>query len=177
MPPVRRHRIGDQPPAVIHPDPDPAASDLCRDLAELRDRERHYPGCRDYDRPHHGAVAGLLIETSQNCRAARGPKIMAKGRYRDTVRSTDDQVVMTPGLKWVNRLLLTRVGWAGRHLALPFLTALAPSGRYDWQKGHRRKRFADYAQQMLDCLRRQDASPYQPASPRRPGQIGRPRVV
>ena len=37
MPPVRRHRIGDQLPAVIHPDPDPAAIDLCRDLAAQTD--------------------------------------------------------------------------------------------------------------------------------------------
>ena len=29
-----------------------------------------------------------------------GRKIVAKGRYRDPVRSTDDQVVMTPGLQW-----------------------------------------------------------------------------
>ena len=33
MPPVRRHRIRDQMPAVIHPDPDPAAFELCRELA------------------------------------------------------------------------------------------------------------------------------------------------
>ena len=32
MPPVRRHRIGDQMPAVHHPDPTPAAIALCRDL-------------------------------------------------------------------------------------------------------------------------------------------------
>ncbi len=68
-----------------------------------------------------------------------GRKIVAKGRYRDPVRSTDDQVVMTPGLQWVSLMLLTRVGWAGRHWALPFLTALVPSGRYDWQKGRRHK--------------------------------------
>ena len=144
-----------------------------------------------------------------------GRKIAAKGRYRDPVRSTDDQVVMTPGLQWVSLMLLTRIGWAGRHWALPFLTALVPSNRYDWLRGRRHKRFTDYAQQMLDCLRRwlpdrdlvvvcdggyakrelllhcqsmskpivvitklrKDASLYQPAPPRRPGQIGRPRVV
>ena len=37
MPPVRRHRIGDQLPAVIHPGPDPAAIALCRDLAAETD--------------------------------------------------------------------------------------------------------------------------------------------
>ena len=143
-----------------------------------------------------------------------GRKIAAKGRYRDAVRSTDDQVVMTPGLQWVSLMLLTRIGWAGRHWALPFLTALATSAGYDRRKGRRHKMVTDYAQQMLVCLRRwlpdqdlvvrdgryakrefllhcqsmskpivvipklrKDASLHQPAPPRRPGQIGRPRVV
>ena len=39
MPPVRRHRIGDQMPAVVHPGPDPAAIDLCRDLAAETDAQ------------------------------------------------------------------------------------------------------------------------------------------
>ena len=39
MPPVRRHRIGDQLPAAVHPDPDPAAIDLCRDLVAQTDVE------------------------------------------------------------------------------------------------------------------------------------------
>ena len=144
-----------------------------------------------------------------------GRKIAAKGRRRDPVRSTDDQVVITPGLQWVSLMLLTRIGWVGRHWALPFLTALAPSARYDRRKGRRHKMVTDYAQQMLDWLRRwlpgrdlvvvcdggyakrefllhcqsmskpivvvaklrKDASLYQPAPLRRPGQIGRPRVV
>ena len=39
MPPVRRHRIGDQLPAVIHPDPDPAAINLGRDLVAQTDAQ------------------------------------------------------------------------------------------------------------------------------------------
>ena len=39
MPPVRRHRIGKEMPAVIHPDPDPAAINLCRDLAAETDAQ------------------------------------------------------------------------------------------------------------------------------------------
>ena len=39
MPPVRRHRIGDQLPAVIHPGPDPTAIALCRDLVAETDAE------------------------------------------------------------------------------------------------------------------------------------------
>ena len=83
-----------------------------------------------------------------------GRKIAAKGRYRDPVRSKDDPVVMTPGLQWVSLMLLTRIGWAGRHWALPFWTALVVSARYDRRKGRQHKTFTDYAQQMLVCLRR-----------------------
>ena len=39
MPPVRRHRIGDQLPAVVHPGTDPAAINLCRDLVAETDVE------------------------------------------------------------------------------------------------------------------------------------------
>ena len=72
-----------------------------------------------------------------------GRKIAAQGRYRDPVRSKDDQVVMTPGLQWVSLMLLTRIGWAGRHWALPFLTALVVSARYDRRKGRRHKTVTD----------------------------------
>ena len=144
-----------------------------------------------------------------------GRKIAAKGRYRDPVRSNDDQTVMTPGLQWVSLMLLTHIGWVGRHWALPLMTALAPSARYDRRKGRRHKMVTDYARQMLVCLRRwlpdrdlvvvadggyakreflryfqnmskpivvvaklrKDAALYQPAPPRRPGQVGPPRVV
>ena len=146
-----------------------------------------------------------------------GRKIAAKGRYRDPVRSTNDQVVMTPGLQWVSLMLLTRIGWAGRHWALPFLTALVVSARYDRRKGRRHKTFTDYAQQIAGLPAPVAAGPgtwwwwadggyakreflrhcqsmskpivvvhqtaqgtrpgYQPGPPRRPGQIGRPRVV
>ena len=39
MPPVRRHRIGDQMPQVVHPDPDPAAVNFCRKLVAETDAE------------------------------------------------------------------------------------------------------------------------------------------
>ena len=39
MPPVKRHRIGEEMPAVVHPGPDPAAIALCHDLAAETDAE------------------------------------------------------------------------------------------------------------------------------------------
>ena len=155
-----------------------------------------------------------------------GRKIAAKGRYRDPVRSKDDQVaapcrhavrddprtaVGEPDVADAYRVGGSILGVAAR----PFLTALVVSARYDRRKGRRHKTVTDYAQQMLVCLRRwlpdrdlvvvadggyakreflrhcqnmskpivvvtklrKDASLYQPAPARRPGQIGRPRVV
>ena len=71
-----------------------------------------------------------------------------KRAHRVALQTTPDQESL------FSLMLLTRIGWASCHWALPFLTALVPSNRYDWLKGRRHKRFADYAQQMLDCLRR-----------------------
>ena len=39
MPAVRRHRVGEGLPAVIHLDPDPAAIALCHDLVAQTDVE------------------------------------------------------------------------------------------------------------------------------------------
>ena len=83
-----------------------------------------------------------------------GRKIAAKGVYRDPTRSTEEKVVMTSGLRWVSLMCLRRIGWARRHWALPFLTALAPSERYDRRNGRRHKMVTDLARQMLICLRR-----------------------
>ena len=117
MPPVRRHRIGDQMQAVIHPGPDPAAIDLCHDLAAQTDaaavvlfgsratggwdqqsdldmiivhpadedddrgkaigralvdlKERHYPGYRDRESPHHGVRDGQMHKTPAKYVAGR----------------------------------------------------------------------------------------------------------
>jgi DDE superfamily endonuclease len=99
--------------------------------------------------------------------------------------------------------------------ALPFLTVLAPSERYNQSRGYRHKKLTDWARQMLYQVRRWlpqqsivvvadssfaalellwavsqmqvpihivtrlrlDAALYQPAPPRQPKQMGRPRKV
>jgi hypothetical protein len=110
-------------------------------------------------------------------------------------------------------MLLVTVPWACRVWALPCLTALAPSERYDAERGWRHKTLTDWARQLLRVVRRWwperpiiavtdssyaalefpaacrawralvtvvtrlrlDGAPYEPAPPRRPGQVGRPR--
>ncbi len=126
-----------------------------------------------------------------------------------------DTLSCASGLRWLSLMMLVDIPWAGRVWALPFLTVLAPSERYDHQRGHRHKCLTDWARQMLLQVRRWlphrqlvvvadssfaalellfalsqmkspvqivtrlrlDAALYQPAPPRQPKQMGRPRKV
>ena len=83
-----------------------------------------------------------------------GPRIKARGIYRDAVRSSRHQLVKASGLRWVSLMWLGHVPWAGRHWALPVLTVLAPSSRYYQQQGRRHKKITDWARQMILQLRR-----------------------
>jgi hypothetical protein len=83
-----------------------------------------------------------------------GKRIAARGIYRDPVRSSDSHFVKTSGLRWLSLMLLVEIPWAQRVWALPFLTVLAPSERYNQTHGHRHKTLTDWARQMLTQVRR-----------------------
>ncbi len=83
-----------------------------------------------------------------------GPRIAARGLYRDAVRSSKDYFVKVSGLRWLCLLLLVPIPWAERTWALPFLTILAPSERHDREHGRRHKKLTDWARQALLQLRR-----------------------
>ena len=78
-----------------------------------------------------------------------GPRIKARGIYRDPVRSSRGHFVKASGLRWISLMLLAPVPFAGRVWALPFLTALAPSERYAQTQGRRHKLLTDWARQLL----------------------------
>ncbi len=78
-----------------------------------------------------------------------GPKIAARGIYRDPVRSSHSHFVKTSGLRWLSLMLLAPIPWAGRVWALPFLTALAPSERYWTKRQHRPKLLTDWSRQLV----------------------------
>ena len=156
----------------------------------------------------------LLFGIDETIERRRGKRITAKGIYRDPVRSSHEHFVKASGLRWICLMLLVPIPWAGRVWALPFLTALAPSERYDREHGRRHKTLTDWARQLLLLVRRWwpdrpliavadssyaalellaacqawpqpvtlitrlrlDAALYEPAPPRRPQQIGRPRL-
>jgi hypothetical protein len=70
----------------------------------------------------------LLLGIDETIERRRGKRIAAKGIYRDPVRSSHEHFVKASGLRWICLMLLVPIPWAGRVWALPFLTALAPSG-------------------------------------------------
>ncbi|MCP3468222.1 transposase [Bradyrhizobium sp. CCGUVB23] len=76
-----------------------------------------------------------------------GPKISARGIYRDPVRSSKGHFVKASGLRWLSAMLLVRVPWADRIMALPFLTLLAPSKRFYDGKSRSPKTPLDWARQ------------------------------
>src|SRR4051794_6854757 len=83
-----------------------------------------------------------------------GPRIQARGVYRDPVRSSRGFFVKTSGLRWVSLMFLPHIPWARRVWALPFLTVLAPSRRYAEGRGRRHKSVVDWARQMILQLAR-----------------------
>src|SRR5215217_1036081 len=156
----------------------------------------------------------LVVDIDETLERRQGKMIVAKGIYRDPVRSSDNHFVKTSALRWVCLMLLAPIPWASRVWALPFLSALAPSERYTKERGKRHKKLIEWAWQLLlqvrlwhpereivavadggyaslklldRCRRlkkpitfitrlRLDAALYEPAPPRYPGRIGRPRL-
>jgi hypothetical protein len=94
----------------------------------------------------HGPVVIGIDETIER---RWGPKIKARGIYRDPVRSSHGHFVKASGLRWISVMLLAPIPWAGRVWALPFVTALAPSERFARERGCRHKKLTDWARQLL----------------------------
>lgn len=83
-----------------------------------------------------------------------GPKIAARGIYRDPVRSSRGFFVKTSGLRWLSLMVVLPIPWAKRRWALPFLTVLAPSQRYNEAQGRRHKPLTRWAIQAILQTRR-----------------------
>jgi hypothetical protein len=96
----------------------------------------------------------LVVGIDETLERRRGRRIAAKGIYRDPVRSSHSHFVKASALRWVCLTLLVPIPWAARTWALPILTALAPSERYDRERGQRHKTLTDWARQLLLVVRR-----------------------
>lgn len=96
----------------------------------------------------------LVVGIDETLERRWGAQIKARGIYRDSVRSSDSHFVKCSGLRWMCVMVLTKVSWANRIWALPFLTALAPSERYYTDKARKPKKLTDWARQLLLQLKR-----------------------
>jgi len=96
----------------------------------------------------------VVIGLDETIERRRGAKIAAKGIYRDPVRSSKSHFVKASGLRWISMQVLTVVPWAGRIWGLPFLTVLAPSERYNAERGRRHKTLPEWGRQMVRQVRR-----------------------
>jgi hypothetical protein len=95
------------------------------------------------------AGAPIIIGLDDTIERRWGAKIKARGIYRDPVRSSKGHFVKTSGLRWLSAMLLVHVPWAGRIMALPFLTMLAPSKRFYEDKPREHKTLLDWARQAV----------------------------
>ena len=105
---------------------------------------RHRRLCLSLLVEHLGRGDGpLVFGIDETLERRRGPRIKARGIYRDAVRSSRSCTVQSSGLRWVSMMWLGHVPWADRFWALPLLTVLAPSERFTPaagkapQEGHR----------------------------------------
>ncbi len=83
-----------------------------------------------------------------------GPRIKARGIYRDPVRSSRGHFVKASGLRWLSLMAMVPIPWARRRWALPFLTILAPSERWSNEHNRRHKTVVDWARQTILQTRR-----------------------
>jgi hypothetical protein len=96
----------------------------------------------------------VVVGMDETIERRRGAKIAAKGIYRDPVRSSKSHFVKASGLRWVSMQVLAEIPWAGRIWGLPFLTVLAPSERYNLERGRRHKTLPAWGRQMIRQVRR-----------------------
>jgi hypothetical protein len=90
----------------------------------------------------------VVIGIDETIERRWGPKIKARGIYRDPVRSSRGHFVKASGLRWLCLMVVAPMPWGGIW-GLPFLTVLAPSERYAQIRGQRHKKLTDWARQAL----------------------------
>jgi hypothetical protein len=94
----------------------------------------------------------LVIFVDETLERRRGPKIKAKGYYRDAVRSSKSITVKSSGLKWLVMSVCWKFGFSSRSFALPFMTVLQPSARSNKNANRRHKTTVDWTRQMLKLI-------------------------
>jgi hypothetical protein len=96
----------------------------------------------------------LVLLVDETLERRKGKKIKVKGYYRDAVRSSQSKVVNSMGLKWLVMALSVKLPFMSRAFALPFLSVLEPSKKYNETRKHRHKTSLKWTSQMVLQVRR-----------------------
>lgn len=96
-----------------------------------------------------GSGNPLVLFIDETLERRKGPKIKAKGYYRDAVRSSKKVVVKSSGLKWLTLAVSWCFPFSERYFALPFMTVLEPSAKSDKAANRRHKTTLQWTIQML----------------------------
>src|SRR3989475_4427932 len=83
-----------------------------------------------------------------------GRQISKRGHWRDSLLSSKERSVSTPGLRWVTMALVVTLPWTKRRWALPFLSVLATTPKVSEKLKRQHKTLARLAQQMVMVVRR-----------------------
>jgi hypothetical protein len=100
------------------------------------------------------AGAPLILTIDDTVERRWGRKIKARAIYRDPRRSSRTCFQKTSGLRWISVHLAVTIPWAQRVWALPVLTALAPSERYEpyLEKGRKYKHLPRRARGLMGAI-------------------------
>ena len=83
-----------------------------------------------------------------------GRRIRIRGHYRDPLASSKERSVAASGIRWIVLALVVTPPWTTRPWALPILSLPGPTPAVSARLGRRHKTIADWARQMITCLRR-----------------------
>src|SRR6266568_6591783 len=83
-----------------------------------------------------------------------GRKISKRGHWRDSLLSSKERSVSSPGLRWVTMALVVRLPWTKRRWALPDFRVLATTPKVSEKLKRQHKTLARLAQQMVMVIRR-----------------------
>jgi len=96
----------------------------------------------------------LTFSVDDTIERRRGKKIRAKGIFKDPLGTGSGKHVTCSGLRWTPVMLLVRVPFMKRTVALPFLTILSHSERTSAKLNRRHKSPQRSAEQICYLLRR-----------------------
>jgi hypothetical protein len=97
---------------------------------------------------------GLSFAIDETLERRWGRQIRKRGHHRDPLASSKKRSVSASGIRWIVLALVVTVPWATRPWALPILSLPAPTPKVSLKLGRRHKTIAEWARQMIACLRR-----------------------